>query len=135
MTDTPKLLRDMTDAEIGALVRAHGEGKTIEYWSGHGYWETCYSDEAIFQPHEAYRVMPEPRRVWLVEGPYGYYAETREQVDEVVRRWEGMYSSGNITVTEFVETNRGEPEPCPVGSVLRSSFWGQGGAPGEIWYP
>ena len=60
MTDTPKPLRDMTYAEIGALLRAHLEGNIIEYWHPEGFWDTCYSDEPIWQLHEAYRVKPEP---------------------------------------------------------------------------
>ena len=56
--ETPKLWRDMTDAEKGALLLAHHEGKVIECWGGsnwigksHGGWGNC----------NAYRIRPEPK--------------------------------------------------------------------------
>jgi hypothetical protein len=59
-TDTPKLWRDMTDAEKGALLLAHHEGKVIQYWDG------CFFDiefsEPGFYDNDAYRVKPEPVR-------------------------------------------------------------------------
>jgi hypothetical protein len=71
-SDTPKLLRDMTDAEIGALVRAHHEGKVIERRNTRGEWieEKCpkwFADRA-------YRVRPEPKRetVTVHWGSWGF---------------------------------------------------------------
>lgn len=55
--DHPKTLRDMTDAEIGALVRAHGEGKAVEYFSGlcSAWRETPLPDWTL---KTAYRIAP-----------------------------------------------------------------------------
>ena len=59
--DTPKLWRDMTDEEKGALLLAHHEGKVIEAIDPndlYDFWEEWrgFSDDL------AYRVKPEP--VW-----------------------------------------------------------------------
>lgn len=65
--ETPTLWRDMTDAEKGALLLAHCEGKVIEYYAGCGNWEATSC-----QPWEwavdAYRVRPEPKkpREWWI---------------------------------------------------------------------
>ena len=56
--DTPKLLRDMTDAEIGALVRADNDGKVIEIWV-HDEWSEV---DPRWKPGNAYRVRPEAQR-------------------------------------------------------------------------
>jgi len=61
-SDTPKLLRDMTDAEIGALVRANNEGKVIEgLWIDEETW-TVLSEAHFHNMNMAYRVRPEPKR-------------------------------------------------------------------------
>ena len=58
--NTPKLWRDMTDAEKGALLLAFHEGKVIEYWRrGSGGWGSCSS--AGIYDNGAYRVRPEPK--------------------------------------------------------------------------
>jgi hypothetical protein len=60
-SDTPKLLRDMTDAEIGALVRAKNEGKVIEVLDSlNGAWVPAPAPG--WWPRAAYRVRPEPKR-------------------------------------------------------------------------
>jgi len=71
-TNTPKLWRDMTDEEKGALLLAHHEGKVIEWngtsaktgeWTG---WEACDDDclwDGDFDGEGfAYRIKPEPVR-------------------------------------------------------------------------
>ena len=59
--DTPKPLRDMTDAEIGALVRAKNEGRVIEVVDTfNGAWVPAPMPG--WWPRAAYRVRPEPYR-------------------------------------------------------------------------
>ena len=58
--ETPKLWRDMTPEEKGALLLAHHEGKAIEWWTGGTNWRHCHDPE--WQPDCAYRVRPEPKR-------------------------------------------------------------------------
>ena len=57
--DTPKLWRDMTDAEKGALLLAfHNDKKCLEIWRN-GEWVDCgYS---TWKGDTAYRVRPEPK--------------------------------------------------------------------------
>jgi hypothetical protein len=68
-TETPKLWRDMTDAEKGALLLAHHEGKVIEEMVTEktfpvdvsGVWLVWTGE---FRPKDniAYRIRPEPKR-------------------------------------------------------------------------
>lgn len=51
-----KLLKDMTDAEYGALRRAHDRGEEIEYWTRSG--ERWLSIAPVWASHTAYRVKP-----------------------------------------------------------------------------
>lgn len=56
---TPKLWRDMTPEEKGALLLAHHEGKVIEYWKrGTGGWA---KKPIVWSEHESYRIKPEPK--------------------------------------------------------------------------
>ena len=60
MTDTPKVWRDMTPEEKGALLLAHHEGKDIEVADSKRDWRlvkkiTWYNDLP-------YRIKPEPER-------------------------------------------------------------------------
>ena len=55
--DAPKLWRDMTDAEKGALLLAHHEGKVIE----RHYFDGWRSVVKIGHDGIAYRVRPEPK--------------------------------------------------------------------------
>jgi hypothetical protein len=60
-SDTPKPLGDMTDAEIGALVRAKNEGKVIEVVDTiNGAW--VFAPAPGWWSRNAYRVRPEPKR-------------------------------------------------------------------------
>ncbi len=54
---SPKLWRDMTDAEKGALLLAHHEGKVIEWKCG----DTCFGMKPSWVDDIAYRVRPEPK--------------------------------------------------------------------------
>jgi hypothetical protein len=71
MTQEPKLWKDMTPEEKGALLLAHHEGKVIEWNSTHapgdwGDWgacgEDCLWDGEWGGDGFAYRVKPEPER-------------------------------------------------------------------------
>jgi len=56
--DTPKIWRDMTDAEKGALLLAHHEGKVIERSHTSGQWQGV--EYPRWHDDIAYRVSPEP---------------------------------------------------------------------------
>ena len=59
--DTPKLWRDMTDEEKGALLLAYHEGKKIEYsFLCEENW--TYIPSPSFSPFHAYRVKPDTFR-------------------------------------------------------------------------
>lgn len=62
MTDTPKLWRDMTPEEKGALLLAHHEGKVIQYFSC-GVWE---DGPPRWFDNVAYRIKLEPKRETVV---------------------------------------------------------------------
>lgn len=58
-TPEPKLWRDMTAEEKGALLLAAHEGKVIEYWKrGSGGWS---NKPSVWSEHESYRIKPEPK--------------------------------------------------------------------------
>jgi len=59
-TSEPKLWRDMTPEEKGALLLAHLEGKVIESDYGIGVWGKA---TALGIQGNAYRIRPEPQRV------------------------------------------------------------------------
>ena len=61
MTQDYKTLRNMTDAEIGALIRAKNDGKVIEVVDTcNGAWVPAPMPG--WHPHATYRVHPEPKR-------------------------------------------------------------------------
>ena len=75
----PKILRDMTDAEIGALVRAQNEGKVIEML-GPDETEDVWvklRNPRFNSPSSAYRVRPEPKpkTVTIYGHLFGPYTE------------------------------------------------------------
>jgi hypothetical protein len=55
----PKLWRDMTPEEKGALLLAHHEGKVVECWNS-GKWEP--KGHGGWGKENAYRIRPEPKR-------------------------------------------------------------------------
>ena len=59
--DTPKLWRDMTPEEKGALLLAHHEGKVIEFWNGVS-WRIVYCGIPSWFEDDAYRIRPKPNR-------------------------------------------------------------------------
>ena len=59
MTDLPPMWKDMTPEEKGALLLAHHEGKTIEYFVG-GRW--LFLSMPSWGENCRYRVKPEPVR-------------------------------------------------------------------------
>ena len=63
--ETPTLWRDMTDAEKGALLLAHHEGKVIEWHStGMNVWHECARDSVLaFTYNFAYRIKPVQKAV------------------------------------------------------------------------
>jgi hypothetical protein len=77
--NTPKLWRDMTDAEKGALLLAHHEGKGIEMLFCSGEWVTVTPQWAT---NAAYRIRPEPKRetvtLYANDMAYGYAIEAVE---------------------------------------------------------
>lgn len=57
--NTPKLWRDMTDAEKGALLLAfHNDKKCLEIWRN-GKWVDC--GDSTWNNNIAYRIRPEPK--------------------------------------------------------------------------
>ena len=61
MTDTPKLWRDMTPEEKGALLLAEHEGKVIEVF-GFLCLDMWCEDDPFFEDDCAYRIKPEPKQ-------------------------------------------------------------------------
>jgi len=86
--DTPKLWRDMTDAEKGALLLAHHRGEVIEgraeTWPD-GEWSNIPVPSWNYD--SAYRVRPEPKvetvklAVWRMEGHYYENIGTINMID------------------------------------------------------
>lgn len=60
-TPEPKLWRDMADAEKGALLLAHHEGKVIEYFIDDCGWMKCHDPD--WNNNSAHRIRPEPNLV------------------------------------------------------------------------
>lgn len=59
--DTPKLWRDMTPEEKGALLLAHHEGKVVQQHHGpFGFQDAV--DLPLWQQDKIYRIRPEPKR-------------------------------------------------------------------------
>lgn len=60
--EEPKLWKDMSDEEKGALLLAHHEGKVIEFNTSIG-WMNDYPERPDWHPDMAYRVKPTVRGV------------------------------------------------------------------------
>ena len=107
--DTPKLLRDMTDAEIGALVRAHNEGKVVEWFIPESaVW--ARASNPSWAEGLAYRVRPEPKR------------ETQRIVWTPLGRDGHAFHSGEAEVGDWViafETEQTEDGLRPVPATLK----------------
>ena len=74
MTEHPKLWRDMTAAEKGALLLAEHEGKVIQFWDKFGFEDWC-DIEPSWEDDSAYRVKPEPKVETVVLTGYQYSDE------------------------------------------------------------
>lgn len=57
-SDKPKLWRDMTPEEKGAILLAMHEGKKVEVYSVGKWWKKSYM---TFDDGNAYRIAPEPK--------------------------------------------------------------------------
>lgn len=58
---SPKLWKDLTPEEKGALLLAAHEGKIIEfYFRGRG-WAKCVDNRPLWSGNDAYRIKPEPK--------------------------------------------------------------------------
>ena len=72
--DTPKMWRDMTPEEKGALLLAHHEGKAIEVYNANtGEWREVRAEWIYYK---AYRIRPEPKRETVSyewNCSYGFY--------------------------------------------------------------
>ena len=64
MTNAPKLWRDMTDLEKGALLLAWHEEEVIEYFSCHNW---MVAEGPIGNPGYAYRIKPKAPKVEKVQ--------------------------------------------------------------------
>ena len=77
---TPKLWRDMTPEEKGALLLAHHEGRVIEVWRYDDKW---VGTEPHWNGFNFYRVKPAPpREFWLGNSLFAY-ASLDAALDEV----------------------------------------------------
>jgi hypothetical protein len=104
-TDEPKAWRNMTDAEKGALLLAHHEGKVIEQWivsPGYSGWVEHLPPftKQPFRGGCAYRVRPEPKRETVRCWWDGYDIET----------FNGVACTHRITF----ETIDGEPDTSSI---------------------
>lgn len=83
--DCPKLWGKMTDEEKGALLLAHQEGKTIEFYSKVGYEWTEVVGQPAWCGQYAYRVKPEPDcKINLVHNGITYIVNLDEMKVEKV---------------------------------------------------
>jgi len=80
-TDKPKTWGEMTDAEKGALLLAHHEGKVIQMVDCNGNWIDYIMFGAVTD--YAYRIKPEPKHETVVlkfGGPYGVHGVAHDHV-------------------------------------------------------
>jgi hypothetical protein len=83
MTEQPKIWRDMTPAEKGALLLARHEGKAIELQIGEGGWVKVLPS---WNPDAAYRVKPEPTVETVTLGGFEWNTTWYFKVDHDSRR-------------------------------------------------
>jgi len=99
--DTPKLWRDMTDEEKGALLLAEHEGEVIEY-SFMGEEDWAYIPSPNWTATHAYRVKPEPVRETVTL--YGGEAQRHGGT------WAFDYCTARSTHRITFETVNGKPD-------------------------
>lgn len=100
----PKLWRDMTPEERGALLLAAHDGKVIEYWKrGTGGWAVSYVH--AWSAHESYRIRPDPKVETVT-----IYAKPDKNGD-----WIGSTSKHHTHKAAFTFTTRdGKPDCASV---------------------
>jgi len=62
-TPLVKMWKDMSPEEKGALLLAHHEGKTIQYYCPEGEVGWLNVEDPIWTPNSIYRIKPEPKIV------------------------------------------------------------------------
>jgi hypothetical protein len=71
LVDTPKLWRDMTDAEKGALLLAYHDDEVIDYFSHSTVWRSI--DQPMWNPGYAYRIKPKAPKVEKIVEYFTYF--------------------------------------------------------------
>ena len=93
--DTPTTWRDMTDAEKGALLLAHHEGKVVENSFDGSHW---VASEPIWAGRYTYRIKPEPK-VGLTEGTcWAYHCDGAAPYLATLKIWD-ICTEGKWTAT------------------------------------
>ena len=81
--ETPKLWKDMTAEEKGALLLAAHEGKRIEIWDRRNAWREV--SPPSWSGDTAYRVKPEPKRstmaIYSGLSDVGFWSHDRDDID------------------------------------------------------
>ena len=109
MTDTPKLWRDMTPEEKGALLLAHHEGKVIEYYDHGVGWVT---ERPIWDDYCAYRIKPEPKRETVeVKLCITSCGKSFHMEPHFLR---GHYGDDDFYFTLTFDTIDGKPDPASI---------------------
>ena len=102
--DTPKLWRDMSAEEKGALLLAAHEGKVIEQHQGPFGWQERV-DMPMWQGHSAYRAKPDDVRE-TVEMQWAYEKGGKDGYAHPVNK------SATHRIT--FDTINGEPDPASI---------------------
>jgi hypothetical protein len=108
MADTPKLWRDMTPEEKGALLLGWQQGKEIEVYLDNEYWLATEID-----PHrwdrDAYRIKPEPKRETVTAKLcIDAHCTSLHMRPDYYR---GQYGNDNFYFTLTFDTIDGKPDP------------------------
>lgn len=72
----------MTHDEMIDVIRAHREGKQIQFSSPGNGWRNCLDDPSWNFQTNCYRVKPEPREIWVNvydDNSYGSIHDTKER--------------------------------------------------------
>ena len=109
--DKPKIWRDMTPEEKGALLLAHYEGKNIEVFGCHYLDEWYENDELCFDADCAYRIKPEPKRKTMTAklciDSYGTSLHMRPDYGD-------NYGDHAFYFTLTFDTIDGKPDPASI---------------------
>ena len=111
MTDTPKLWKDMTPEEKGALLLGWHEGKVIEVF-GLLYPDMWGEDDPCFYEDCAYRIKPEPKRETVTAKLcINAYGTSLHMWPDYYRR---EYSDYAFYFTLTFDTIDGKPDPASI---------------------